>query len=83
MLSEYVDFREALNEVQKLYACALYKCESNNRDCVEKLTLEYKVYQKNLEKRYLTIPDLSEPDDQSYTSQFATAKRPITATKEM
>ena len=34
MLSEYVDFREALNEVQKLYACALYKCESNNRDCV-------------------------------------------------
>ena len=64
MLSEYVDFREALNEVQKLYACALYKCESNNRDCVEKLTLEYKAYQKNLEKRYLAIPDLSEPDDQ-------------------
>lgn len=50
MLSEYVDFREALNEVQKLYACALYKCESNNRDCVEKLTLDIKRIKRILKK---------------------------------
>ena len=64
MMHKYSDFQKILVKTKDLYACALYKCECDNFEEVEKITHQYEILQNELEKKYLAIQDLSEVDNQ-------------------
>ena len=64
MMHKYSDFQKILAKTKDLYACALYKCECDNFEEVEKITHQYEILQNELEKKYLAIQDLSEMDNQ-------------------